>query len=415
MTSWEPPEIRLSSWKPDFGAHAPLAVELCCGMGAIGIGLRTLGFSVRKAYDSWDQAVSIYNHNVPEPVAVKCNLLSKEGFGLVQSECRRLGELELLAAGPPCQGFSRIVNGQHDVPNPHNRVLKVIPDYVAILKPRLVLIENVADLARHSGGRTFAGLLKRLRLPGPRGLRYCVQSHVYDAGLYGTPQARRRILVLAVRDGNEHLPLPGPDLAPFYAALRHAHRVPAVFRPYLRILKDKWDARMVSARQALSDLPRLGPGEDETLRAYRSDAGTAYQRIMRQDSPGLLTNTRTPEVRTETVRRLRHIPPGGCARCIPDQHLNGLSRRFGSAYRRLHPDAPSTALSTKYDCVYHYAFERSLSVREYARIQGIPDFVSFPEELVCRRSAYEMIGNSVPPLLVHAILGGALQSHSARK
>lgn len=55
----------------------------------------------------------------------------------------------------------------------------------------------------------------------------------------------------------------------------------------------------------------------------------------------------------ETVpHRLRHIPPGGCARLIPTEHLNGLARRHDSAYRRLHPDAPSTALSTKYDCVY---------------------------------------------------------------
>ncbi len=51
---------------------------------------------------------------------------------------------------------------------------------------------------------------------------------------------------------------------------------------------------------------------------------------------------------------------------------------------------------------------RSLSVREYARLQGIPDFVTFPSSLTSRRSAYELIGNSVPPLLVRAILGGAL-------
>lgn len=110
----------------------------------------------------------------------------------------------------------------------------------------------------------------------------------------------------------------------------------------------------------------------------------------------------------DTIRRLRHIPPGGCARVIPKEHLNGLSRRYDSAYRRLHPDAPSTALSTKYDCVYHYHEQRSLSVREYARLQGIPDRITFPSEMVCRRSAYEMIGNSVPPLLVEGVLGATL-------
>jgi DNA (cytosine-5)-methyltransferase 1 len=378
-------------------------------MGAIGIGLRSLGIRVAKAYDSWNTAVTVYNHNAPEPVAVQCDLVSKEGYNRVITDCRQLGELDLLAAGPPCKGFSQLVNGHHDLPNPHNRVLKAIPAYVAGLRPRIVLIENVPDVTRHAGGRTFRDLVKRLQMPGPGRLRYRVEHHIYDASQYGTPQARRRILILAVRDGEEHLPLPGPDLAALYAALRHGHGVPKEFRPYLRILRDRWDARLVSARQSLSDLPRLGPGSEEKARQYRSVPRTAYQRIMRLGAPELLSNTRTPAVKRETVARLRHIPPGGCARFIPEPHLNGLARRFGSAYRRLHPDVPSTALSTKYDCAYHYAFPRSLSVREYARIQGIPDFVTFPETLVSRRSAYEMIGNSVPPLLVRAVLAEALR------
>lgn len=409
MTNWEPPNVSVASWRPAIRKPAPVAVELCCGMGAIGIGLRALGIRVAKAYDAWDAAVAVYNQNAPEPVAVECDLLSRDGHNRVVSDCRKLGALELLAAGPPCKGFSQLLNGKHNAPNPHNRVLKAIPGYVASLKPRIVLIENVPDLIRHAGGRTFMSLLGRLRAPGPRRLHYRVEFHVYDASQYGTPQARRRILVLAVREGDEKLPSPGPDLAPLYAALRHGHKTPETFRSYLRILKDKWDPRIVSASQAVSDLPRLGPGEGDTLRPYRSIPRSAYQQIMRNGSTDLLSNTRTPAVKTDTVKRLKHIPPGGCARSIPDRHLNGLSRRFGSAYRRLHPDAPSTALSTKYDCAYHYALARSLSVREYARIQGIPDFVTIPEGLVSRRSAYELIGNSVPPLLVRAVLGEALR------
>ena len=119
-----------------------------------------------------------------------------------------------------------------------------------------------------------------------------------------------------------------------------------------------------------------------------------------------------PAVKSETVSRLRHIPPGGCARSIPEEHLNGLVRRYDSAYRRLHPDAPSTALSTKYDCVYHYAWDRSLSVREYARLQGIPDAFTFPDTIVCRRNAYELIGNSVPPLMVEGVLSASLVARS---
>ncbi len=409
-------ENRRITWLPSLDENGPTAVELCSGMGAIGLGLRSLGFRVVRAYDSWDQAVAIYNHNAPESVAVECDLLTDEGLRRVTKDCRGLNGVDLLAAGPPCKGFSQIRNGHHHKTqaSQHNRLLAVMPDYVAALRPRIVLIENVPDLIRHRCGKTLEDLLVRLEAPGARGLRYRVEHDVFDAALYGTPQARRRLLILCVRSGTgkEALPDPGPNLAPLYSAIRRGGRIREEVEPYRGILADPLDLAMTQAQQALSDIPLLGPGEPEEPRPYAMSPNTAFQQLMREGAPKFLSNTQTPLVRRETVLRLRQIPPGGCARDIPAHLLNGLSRRFGSAYRRLHPCAPSTALSTKYDCVYHYAGERSLSVREYARIQGLPDFVSFPATLACRRSAYEMIGNSVPPLLVRAVLGTALRTRN---
>lgn len=387
---------------------AGAAIELCAGLGGIGIGLRALGFAIAKAYDSWHEAVAIYNHNLGDEVAATANLLSEKGRQLVEADRRRIGDIEIVAAGPPCKGFSQLRNGHHDGRNGHNRVLAVLPEYLAILRPRLFLIENVPDLIRHRGGRTLADFLERLERPAKH-LRYRVEYKVYDAALFGTPQARRRVLIFGVRGGGkERLPDPGPDLSPLFAAVRHKGPFPREFERYLKALTDPEDAQLTSARQALSDLPLLGPGEPEAERPYASEAKTAFQRWVRKDAPEKLRDTRTPAVNAETVKRLHYIPPGGCARAIPKEHLNGLSRRYDSAYRRLHPDAPSTALSTKYDCVYHYEEERSLSVREYARIQGIPDYVTFPSTMACRRSAYEMIGNSVPPLLIQRVLGEAM-------
>jgi DNA (cytosine-5)-methyltransferase 1 len=389
-----------------------LAVELCAGLGGIGIGLRALGFNVAKAYDSWDRAVAIYNHNFPGEIAVVANLLSGNGQQIVKADRRRLGEIELLAAGPPCKGFSQLRNGRHDGRNGHNRVLAAMPDYIALVRPRLFVIENVPDLIRHRAGKTLADMLVRLERPANR-LRYRVEYRIYDAALLGTPQARRRILILGVRyGGTECLPEPGPDLTPLFAAVRHRGKVSRGLETYLDALSDPEDESLTSASQALSDLPLLGPGEPESERAYASEAKSAFQRWSRTGAPAKLRDTRTPAVNAETVQRLRHIPPGGCARVIPKKHLNGLSRRYDSAYRRLHPDAPSTALSTKYDCVYHYGEHRSLSVREYARLQGIPDRVTFPSDVVCRRSAYEMIGNSVPPLLIERVLREVIDSGS---
>jgi len=287
-------------------------------------------------------------------VASSCDILSREGLETIKKDRRRLGDVDLLAAGPLCKGFSQIRNGHHDRASRHNRVLLAVPGYVAIFQPRLVLIENVPDLARHSDGDTL------------RGLRYRVEYGVYDAALYGTPQARRRMLILGVRmgSGEERLPEESPDLALLYAALRHGGKVRDELRSYADRLADPNDLSMTTGQQALSDLPLLGPGEREVLRSYAAEAHNSYRRAMRTASTPLLSYTRTPDVRDETVHRLEMIPPGGCARDIPPNKLNSLSRRYDSAYRRLHPDAPSTALSTKYDCVYHYKEHRSLSVRE---------------------------------------------------
>lgn len=402
-----------STWAPDLNDDAPIAVELCCGMGAVGLGLRSLGFRVAHAYDSWDAAVSIYNHNAPEPVAETCDLLAPGSRRRIQAQCRKLGGIDLLAAGPPCKGFSQIRNGYHHRArtNQHNRVLGSMPEYVGTLKPRMLLIENVPDLIRHRGGKTLTELLDRLASPGPRGLRYHVEYKVYDAALTGTPQARRRILILGVRSGcgTESLPNAGADLAPLFTAIRHGLEIPTSLRAYKSVLEDPGDLALTPAWQALSDIPVLEAGTPESLCPYATDPQTAFQRLMRESGPDHLSNTRTPSVREDTIQRLTLIKPGGCARDIPRRKLNGLARRFDSAYRRLHPEAPSTALSTKYDCVYHYACARSLSVREYARIQGLPDFLTFPETLACRRSAYEMIGNSVPPLLIRSVLGETLR------
>src|SRR5437868_3272885 len=115
----------------------PTAIELCAGMGGVGIALRALGYQVAGAFDSWDDAVSIYNHNFAGEVATTCNLLTAAGRRVVADAKRDIGDLDLLAAGPPCKGFSQLRNGRHDGRNGHNRVLAAMPAYVALMRPRM--------------------------------------------------------------------------------------------------------------------------------------------------------------------------------------------------------------------------------------------------------------------------------------
>ena len=154
----------------------------------------------------------------------------------------------------------------------------------------------------------------------PKRLRYRVEYKVYDAALFGTPQARRRVLIFGVRyGGKEHLPDPGPDLLPLFAAVRHGAKVPTVWKNISRRLRTRRTAPLRHrARRSLTCLS-LGRGSRKYERAYASKPKSAFQRWARIGAPAKLRDTRTPAVNVETVKRLRHIPPGGCARRDPQR------------------------------------------------------------------------------------------------
>ena len=90
-----------ATWMPATTNSAPTAVELCCGMGAIGLGLRSLGFHIAHAYDCWDDAVAIYNSNAPEPVAESCDLLARGSVQRLRDQCRKLSGIDLTCGWAP--------------------------------------------------------------------------------------------------------------------------------------------------------------------------------------------------------------------------------------------------------------------------------------------------------------------------
>lgn len=380
------------------------AVELCCGLGGMGLGLGRLGVEISAGFDIWDQAVSVYRQNSVGARAETLDLLDPSS----PAKIKATEAPEILLAGPPCKGVSRLRNGNHD--ERHNEVIEAIPSFVAALRPRIVIVENVPDLRSHRGGQVLKRLLQGLRNP-VRGLRYCLDLAEYDAAQHGTPQVRRRLFVLAVRGETARLPPADPDQSELYRAIRRGQEPNPAFKASLELFKDPSSGERVTAAQALSDLPLLGPGEPEEERRYANAPESMYQSRMRAETDGLVSGTQTPRVLPATVERLERIPMGGCAADLPESLASGLKRRYSSAYRSLHPDAPATTLNTRYDCVYHHYLRRSLSVREYARLQGISDHIEFPASLLPRRSAYELIGNSVPPPLMEWLCGEILDRH----
>jgi DNA (cytosine-5)-methyltransferase 1 len=269
------------------------------------------------------------------------------------------------------------------------------------------------------GGEVRRQIEQDLSLNG----EYEVVSGVVDAGDFGTPQRRPRLVFLGIETGGACPTLPrGTGITRVLGNGQHGRMCRTEHHTYwAEVLQDPEDARAVTAAQALSDL--IEPGD-----TYTCEPQSAFQRIIRADSDWPQDHVPS-RIRADTVARLEAIPPGGNVYDLPERLMvrylgerkwgpagNGerLARRHYYAYRRLHPDWLAWTANTKADFAYHYLLPRGLSVREAARIQSFPDTFHFttappgtPGQLKngARHSRYRQVGNAVPPLLGAAIGG----------
>jgi DNA (cytosine-5)-methyltransferase 1 len=321
------------------------------------------------------------------------------------------------------------------IDDPRNSLYREFVDIVSRTLPYAFLMENVTGMDQ-MGVRDQ--IVRDLSLNG----EYRVIPQVVDAADFGVPQTRKRLLFLGVHHSLRCDPpaLQGTGATERIGLQRrqgaaNTHYEVIVQEDALRIgvgtaLADPADPAVVTVEQALSDLSDLPVGNRKDVLSYerlRSPA-SAYQRLMREDAGDLVINVQVPRIQDDTRLRLENIPPGGNYRDLEEKLLqryitgqrwgqdNGsgkLSRRHFYAYRRLHPGIWAWTLNTKADSAYHYQFPRSLSVREFARLQSFPDRFVFTTDVrqgsVPNRvdggpahSRYRQVGNAVPPLLARA-------------
>lgn len=386
-------------------------LDLFAGCGGLSLGLHSAGFRPVAALEAHPDAFATYKHNLldtglagagwPDWLPVGSHdvvsVVSEHRAGL--RELR--GTIDLVAGGPPCQGFS--TNGRRNPDDPRSKMVEAYLDIVELVRPRLVLLENVRGFVSmpHASGRTYAEAVK----DHLRRLGYDVWASVLVASDWGVPQRRPRYFCVAAPIGS----LPGID---------PIERLRISRREFLS-RRHLWPTP-TTARQALSDLVWHGDAAvadgdwgHQGFKAVERANGeglTAFQKLMRVGCEGQPSDRRVARHSARTIARMRFILDSctrGASVRPSDRARLGIGKRTTTP---LDADAPSSTVTTLPDDLIHYSDARTMSVRELARLQSFPDWFSFQgpytsggpgRQDACPR--YTQVGNAVPPLLAEAL------------
>ena len=349
-------------------AITPTAVDLFAGAGGLGSGLVEAGFRVVAANEYDPVFGETYQQNHSDTEVVVGDILDSA----VRSRILRVSKgVDLVAGGPPCQGFSTVGSKrEHD---PRNRLFYSFVEIVERLQPRAVLFENVSGFRRMYGGRAYHALVESLHTLG-----YATHHQILNALNYGVPQSRDRAFVIGFRDS-----------APFqFPSATHGPGGLLGELPYLTLA------------DALSDLPLIQSGEVGLKYAKRSQ--NSYQAKMRQ-GVRRLTEHEGPNHGEKLAKMMSFVGVGGTIADVPEE-LRPRSY-FANTYSRLWWDRPSTTVTRNFGtpsssrCIHPFA-DRGLTTREGARLQSFPDWYKFRGT---RTEKNLQIGNAVPPLLAEAL------------
>lgn len=330
-------------------------IDAFCGAGGLSLGLEWAGFDIIAAFDSDPYCIETYNRNRKKFVAIVADARTLSPEALLHGTAFSRGDIDLVAGGPPCQGFSSQTRGAH-LGDPRNELVLHFIRLVRALLPRFFLFENVTGFGRKRG-KAFLGAIERELS------EYDLVPNVFNAADYGLAQTRQRFILVGRRRD-----VPGPYQPP----------PPTV---------DRW--RTVG--EAIGDLPE--PPEDGS------------------DHPLFFNHSRS-RVSPKNIERFSYVPQGGGWQDIPEHLRPPCHRRIkkGSGgwpdvFGRLEWSGQAPTITSGFDSFTrgrygHPLQNRPLTPREAARIQGFPDWYRF---YGTRNAIRHQIGNAVPPPLAEAI------------
>lgn len=333
-------------------------IDSFCGAGGLCLGLTKAGFNVLYSFDIDTKAIATMNAN---PVyfhshkAEVRDIYDIDPAKLLASVDLQPGELDLLAGGPPCQGFSVQRRGA-DVDERNKLVDEYISKVIAI-RPKMFVLENVPGIEGKRGHDILHQALAKVEAVG-----YYIHEKILDAQDYSVPQRRRRVVIVGERKDHDK---------PMFE-----YPIPSDYK--------------VTVRNVIADLPEppLDGSEHPLVSLHRRDRLSA-----------------------KNIARLQYLKPGQGRDFLPQDLLADCHKVSSSVighrnvYGRMPWDDVAPTITARFDSFTRGMFghpeqNRSISLREGALLQTFPkDFVFIGNKVDIARQ----IGNAVPVNMAYAI------------
>lgn len=383
-------------------------IDIFAGCGGLSVGLLNAGwsglFAIEKNQDAfttleynlitqenhfdWPNWLPVSSHDINELIEKNKDELTK-----------LRGTVQLVAGGPPCQGFS--MAGKRDKNDERNKLVDSYIKFIELVMPEAIIFENVHGFTVNfkSGGATkkySTYVEEELNRLG-----YHVEHTIIDMSEYGVPQKRKRFILVAM-----------------------LHHSPKSVFTALKGNKEKFCASKHigctnTVYDAISDLERKhGVSQCPDSKGFQAgiygELRSDYQKLMRtsiidrENSP--VDNHRFVKHKESSIKLhedlLANAPVG--KRITPKSAcVKNVNRRGVTV---LDPKSQAPTITSIPDELVHYCEPRILTVREHARLQSFPDWYQFKGKYTSGGSRrkkevprYTQVGNAVPPLFAEQI------------
>ena len=371
------------------------SLVLFAGAGGMTLGFKNAGIQSIGAIEIDRFTAETFKHNFPE-----IPIYNRDIYSFTNEEISELfAGVDIVAGGPPCQGFSVAGPTQYGIIDKRNTLIMEFFRFIEVIRPKYCVLENVKGIL--SGKMNSTQKAISVYMDALKNISYKSRVYILQAADFGVPQFRERVVIISAQDEKD---LPTAIVGDFSG-------------------EKKW----IKVRDVFGDLPLVNAGEGvNDLIPYDMEPQSVYQEFMRKNSNGVTNHVAMKHTR-RLIERFANIPQGGSLLDAPAEYgqrqRNGneldANKRYKTNNQRLHPDKVSFIVTASFQSTFvHPYLNRNLTAREGARLQSFPDgfFFCGPRTLMSKSlliredrldeiglSQYNQIGNAVPPRMAYGI------------